>query len=119
MKHNYIFWSVLERFYRNNKKENPNNTRKSIVFENTGRSGFAIYRDGSKSTRFYTEVGGGDCIFYMVIPSEAGWEKETGYPLDARENILTFIAEESIKKQANVKGAYYKIQDRHIVFYQK
>jgi len=119
MKHTYIFWSILERFYRHKKKEKPGGTGRSIVFENTGRSGYAVFRDGDKSTRFYTEVGGGDCIFYMVIPSAEQWEIETGYPLENRDEILTFIAEESIKKQANVKGAYYKIQERHIVFYQK
>ena len=118
MKHNHFLESILKNLFKP-KKDSKSEDGRCLVFENNGRSGHAIYRDGYKTTRFYTEFGGGDCIFYMVIPSKEHWEKETGYAVAERDEILTFIAQESMKKQANIFGAYYKIQDCHIVFYQK
>lgn len=118
MKHNHFLESILKYLFTN-KKDNKSENGRGLIFENNGRSGYTIYTDGNKTTRFYTEVGDGDCIFYMVIPSKEQWEKETGYAVAERDEILTFIAQESMKKQANLFGAYYKIHDRHIVFYQK
>ncbi|MBK9256687.1 MAG: hypothetical protein IPM42_14460 [Saprospiraceae bacterium] len=119
MKNIPIFWSVLKRFFAQKQEQNYLQKSKKMTFENNGRSGYAIYWDGNKTTRFYTEVGGGDCIFYMVIPSAEEWESHTGYAYTEREGILSFIAEESLKKQANLSGSYYKIEEKHIVFYQK
>jgi hypothetical protein len=118
MKQNKTFWSVLQTFFIQ-KNDSEIGLSRSVTFENTGRSGYAIFRDGVKTIRFYMEVGGSDCIFYMVIPSAGQWETQTGYQSEEREEILTYIADESQKKQVNVSGAYYNIEDTHIVFYQK
>ena len=119
MKNTYVFWSVLKKFYKNNKHEGTSEKGRSVTFEYNGRSGTTIYHDGVKTTRFYTEAGGGDCLFYLVIPPQDKWEQDTGYPLADREAILSFIGEESIKKQALIKGLYYKVTDRYIIVYQK
>ena len=118
MKHNHFLESILKYLFKN-KKDNQSENGISLVFENNGRSGYAIYRDGYKTTRFYTEVGGGDCIFYMVVPSAEEWESQTGYGSSDRVEILKYVAEESLRKQANLPGAYYNIEENHIVFYQK
>jgi hypothetical protein len=70
MRHIPIFWSVLKRFFVQKQEQDYLKKNKRMTFENNGRSGYAIYWDGNKSIRFYTEMGGGDCIFYLVIPSE-------------------------------------------------
>lgn len=117
--YNSIFWSILKTFFDRKQEQEYSPISKRITFENKGRSGMAIYQDGNKSIRFYTEAGGGDCIFYMVIPSAEEWESQSGYPLVERHNILEWIAEESLRKQTNPARSYYKIGERHITFYQK
>lgn len=119
MKNIPIFWSVLKRFFVQKQEQEYLKNSKKVTFENNGRSGYATYWDGNKTTRFYTEVGGGDCIFSMVIPSEEEWKSHTGYSSEEKVDILTFVAEESLRKQANKPGSYYKIAEKHIVFYQK
>ena len=118
MKHNHFLESILKYLFKP-KKDSKSEDGRCLVFENNGRSGYAIYWDGNKSTRFYTEVGGGNCLFYMVIPSIEVWASQTGYSLEERDRILPNVAEESLKKQANLPGSYYRIEEKHIVFYQK
>lgn len=114
-----IFWSVLNSYIIQKQKEVYAQRNKNITFQNNGRSGFAILKDGNKITRFYTEVGGGDCIFYMVIPSAELWESQTGYTIGEKDDVVKYIAEESLKKQAKTQRCYYKIDETNIVFYQK
>jgi hypothetical protein len=118
MKHNHFLESILKYLFKP-KNDSKSEDERCLVFENHGRSGYAIYWDGNKSTRFYTEMGGGDCIFYMVIPSAEEWASQTGYSSEERDRILQYVAEESLKRQANLPGSYYKIEEKHIVFYQK
>lgn len=117
MLYNHSFWSLLHDFFRKNNSKNGAKDKRSIIYGNRGPSGYAIYRDGTKSTGFYMEVGSGICIFYISIPDEAQWETQTGYPLTSRNEILSFLADESLKKQARLPGAYYKINETSIVFY--
>jgi hypothetical protein len=113
-----FFWSTLKHFFLKKKEAGSLNNERRVVFENNGQSGYVIYKDGRSSTRFYTEVGGGACIFYISIPAEQLWENQTGYSLESRKQILQSIAEEGLKKQARMPGAYYKINDTSIAFYQ-
>lgn len=119
MIYNSLFWSILKGLFIQKQEQASSKNYKSITFEYNGRSGYAVYRDRNKTTRFYTEVGGGKCIFYMVVPSAAEWESHTGYNSAEREDIIRYIAEESLKKQTNLNGSYYKIEEKNIVFYQK
>ncbi|MBK7808242.1 MAG: hypothetical protein KA270_17025 [Saprospiraceae bacterium] len=118
MKHNHFLESILKYLFKPKKYSISENGRR-LVFEYNGRSGHAVYKDGNKTIRFYTEVGGGDCIFYMDIPSTKEWASQTGYPSEQRDEILKFIAEESLRLQSNSPGSYYKIEDKYISFYQK
>ena len=111
------FWTVLNHFFQKKKTLQSAKNGRCVVFENSGPSGFAIYHDGVKTIKFYTEAGGGNCIFYISIPSEQNWEKDTGYSLEKRNEVLAFIADESLKKQARIPGAYFKINETSIVFY--
>ena len=55
----------------------------------------------------------------MVIPSAELWESQTGYTIGEKDDIVKYIAEESLKKQAKTQRCYYKIDETNIVFYQK
>ena len=55
----------------------------------------------------------------MAIPSRDEWELQTNFDLEKRAEILSFVAEEAMKKQDKMPGAYYKVEEKHIIFYQK
>lgn len=89
-------------------------TRK-IEYSGNVRSGSVIYIEGDKRLEFYSEMGGGKCIFYVDIPSSEQWEKSTGYPLEERDEIIKFIAETTQRDQA--PSGYYTIKEEEIVYY--
>jgi hypothetical protein len=114
--YNHSFWSLLHDFFRKKGTLQPSKDKRSVVFESSGPSGYAILQDGNKSTKFYMEVGVGNCIFYISIPTDPQWESQTGFPITSRNEILHFLAEESLKKQARLPGSYYIIQENSISF---
>jgi hypothetical protein len=86
-----------------------------VEFDGTVRSGTVRYIEGNRSISFYSEMGGGNCIFYIDIPASGKWEEQTGFTLSEREEILKFVAEEAVRQQASSPGVYYLIGDRDIV----
>lgn len=88
-----------------------------VKYEGSGRSNTVIYIDGDKNIRLYSEMGGGNCLFYIDIPTKEKWEKETGFSLDERDEIIQFIAENTLRDQTSSSGAYYEIEDKWITFY--
>lgn len=110
-------WTVLKQSFLKKKALQSAKNARRVVFENSGPSGYAIYHDGVKTIKLYTAVGGGNCIFYISVPSAQTWEKDTPYPVEKRNEILACIADESLKKQARIPGAYFKMNETSIVFY--
>jgi len=92
---------------------------RKLEFEGTGRSGSIKYIEGDRTATFYVEMGGGKCIFYVDIPTESNWEKETVFRIDERNDILQFIAEETLRKQTTSSDSYYVIGERDILFMKK
>ncbi|MBK7233062.1 MAG: hypothetical protein IPH93_12580 [Saprospiraceae bacterium] len=92
---------------------------RKLEFEGTGRSGSIKYIEGDRTAKFYVEMGGGKCIFYVDIPTESNWEKETVFGIQERNDILQFIAEETLRKQTTSSDAYYVIGERDILFMNK
>ena len=91
---------------------------RKVKYEDSGRSGTVIYIDGDKTLRFYSEMGGGNCLFYIGIPTRENWVKETGYSLGERDEIIQFVAENTLRDQTTSSGAYFEIEeDRWITFY--
>lgn len=90
---------------------------RKVKYEGSGRSGTVIYIDGDKTLRFYSEMGGGNCLFYLDIPTKENWIKETGYSLGERDEIIQFVAENTLRDQTTSSGAYFEIEDRWITFF--
>ncbi|MBC7873589.1 MAG: hypothetical protein H7Y01_06325, partial [Ferruginibacter sp.] len=63
-----------------------------IEYEGNVRAGTIIYTDGEVRIEFSHEMGGGNCMFYIDIPSEQQWEMQTKTALAARKEILEFVA---------------------------
>ena len=88
-----------------------------IEYEGTFRAGTITYIDGDTRIPFYHEMGGGNCMFYIDIPTEQEWEARTKTPLRSRQEILEFVAGTVNREQA--PNCRYEIQGNSIVFYYK
>jgi hypothetical protein len=86
-----------------------------IEYEGNLRNGEVIYIEGNKRAAFWNEMGGGNCMVYITIPSEARWEIETGFPLSRRNDILEFMATRVKAEQAS--NCRYEIKGDSISFY--
>jgi hypothetical protein len=86
-----------------------------LLYEGNFRAGTIHYHDGDLQLQFYHEMGGGDCFFYILIPSSDQWEAQTQTPIERREEIIHFLAKRV--KMEKASGKRYEIQDSSIVFY--
>jgi hypothetical protein len=92
-----------------------NKFARRIEYEGNFRAGEVIYIDNDRRIRFYHEMGGGNCMFYIDIPTEKEWEARTGTPLSSRQEILEFVAQTVHTQQAS--STRYEIGEREIAFY--
>ncbi len=88
-----------------------------IKYEGNFRSGTIIYIDDEIRIEFYHEMGGGNCMFYIDIPTEEKWEAQTKTPLSSRKEILEFVATTVQRQQAS--NCNYEIKSNGIGFYYK
>ena len=91
-------------------------TRK-VEYKGNLRAGSIIYIEGDKRVKFDTEMGGGNCLFFVFIPTSEQWEKATKLPLSERVNILEFIAISANRDQAS--SCYYEITEDYITYYHR
>ena len=88
-----------------------------LEYVSQGRGGEVIYLEGKKSIKFYMEMGGGNCVFYLDIPSISEWENTTSFPLSEREDIINFVAEQTRRDQAS--SCKYKITETEITYFRR
>lgn len=80
-----------------------------------GREGYVAYKDESGLIKFYYELGGGDCVTIVHIPSTADWVQSTGRSLESRHAILLFTANELLQTQ--VRNGRFEIAEETIKFF--
>lgn len=85
-----------------------------LEYEGNFRAGTIIYIDAARRIRFWHEMAGGKYKFYINIPTEAGWEAETGAPLAERDAIVRFVADTVQREQASSWS--FEIKDNEILF---
>ena len=88
-----------------------------IEYTGNARSGTVIYIDNKTRLDFYYEMGGGNCMVYIDVPTEEKWEQLTNTPVSSRREILEFTAATVQTQQAS--NCYYEIQSNAIIFYYK
>lgn len=88
-----------------------------VEYEGNLRAGSIIYIEGDKRVKFDTEMGGGNCLFFVFIPASEQWEKATKLPISERVNILEFIAISANRDQAS--SCYYEITEDYITYYHR
>lgn len=91
--------------------------KRKVSYKEYGRSNDVIYTEGDKMAKFISEFGTGNCIFYIHIPTEENWERETGFSVAERADILQFVAETVLRDQTTSAGAYFEIEENWINFY--
>ncbi|HTD94018.1 MAG TPA: hypothetical protein VK644_09410 [Chitinophagaceae bacterium] len=72
-----------------------------IEYEGDLRGGTVYYVDGQTRIGFSHEMGGGDCMVYINVPTEEKWQAMTGTPLHQRSEILQFVAATVKREQAS------------------
>lgn len=98
-------------------RETYDKITRRLEYRNMGRGGTIIYHEGTIQFELYYEIGGGDCICYIDIPSTANWEKATGTPIGRRDDIIHFIAERAHADQAS--SSSIRMSDTSISFHKK
>ena len=86
-----------------------------LEYKGNFRSGTIIYIDNEVRIEFYHEMGGGNCMFYIDIPSEDQWEATTKTPISERKDIIEFVAARVKSEQAS--NCNYIIDKASIGFY--
>lgn len=71
-----------------------------LQYDGNYRAGTITYVEGDLRIGFFHEMGGGDCKFYIDVPTAERWEAATGTPLARREEILEFVAAQVQRDQA-------------------
>ena len=99
------------------KKDIVRKFSRHIEYKGYFRSGTIIYIDNEVRIEFYHEMGGGNCMFYIDIPTEDQWEAATKTPLLERQDIIEFVAARVKSEQAS--NCNYIIEKASIGFYYK
>lgn len=88
-----------------------------VEYEGNLRAGTVIYIDKDTRIEFNNEMGGGNCMVYLTIPTEAQWEAATKTDLSRRKEILEYVAEVVQVQQA--PNCNFEIKENEIGFYYK
>ena len=88
---------------------------RKIEYEGSFSAGSITYVEGDLRIQFDHEMGGGNCMFYVMISDEEKWEVETKTLLNKRNDILQFIAETLKREQA--PSSKFEIISNQIAFY--
>ncbi len=97
------------------KKDIVRKFSRHIEYEGNFRSGTIIYIDNEVRIEFYHEMGGGNCMFYIDIPTEDQWEAVTRTSISERQDIIDFVAARVKSEQAS--NCNYKIEKASIGYY--
>lgn len=98
-----------------NNRQNSVMTNAWVSFISEGRSGTVYYMSAETSFDMWYEVASSPALVFIDIPKPQCWEKRTGTPLAHRAQILDFIGERVVKRQA--PGGHFTVQDDTLVIY--
>lgn len=87
----------------------------NVWFSSSGRSGEMGYKSKTGSFKMYWEMGSGDVLAIITLPSAEHWEAETNIPLAERESVLHFIRRKTVERQTTSGSGSYEIRGGHIL----
>jgi hypothetical protein len=80
-----------------------------LTYFKKDRGGHILYSNTSKTIKFEIEIGGGDGVIIIYIPTKQIWETETKTDILCRQEVLDFLCKQVIKDQA--PNCYCVIKD--------
>ncbi len=89
--------------------------KRSLSYHLNGRDGHIVYSDEISRLTFFVELGGGDCVAIITIPSESHWISSTKRDVRERDDIIHFIATKATNDQ--VAMGHFQIKDTAIEIY--
>lgn len=98
-------------------KELERKFSRRVEYKGNLRDGTVIYIDKDTRIEFSNEMGGGNCMVYINIPTEKQWEAATKTDLSRRKEILEYVAEAVRAQQAS--NCNFEIKGNEIGFYYK
>ncbi len=98
-------------------KELERKFSRRVEYKGNQRAGSVIYTDKDTRIEFGNEMGGGNCMVYLTIPTEEQWEAATKTDLSRRKEILEYVAAAVQAQQAS--NCYFEIKENEIGFYYK
>ncbi len=72
----------------------------SVVIHEDGRRGQVVYRESSGSLAFYWEFGGGNTVATIQVGDPETWQRQHGWAVGRRAEILRRVADEVIRQKA-------------------
>ena len=99
------------------KKKLTRNFSRHLEYKGNFRDGSIHYIDGDYSIELNHEMGAGNCMFYIWIPTRQQWASQTKIPLEERDEILDFIAQTVKNQQAT--SCRFEIKEDTIGFFYK
>jgi len=77
-----------------------------LRYVSQGRSGSIIFQNDHTSFEMWWEFGGGNVLAIIDVPTESQWTGRTKLPLEHRDGVLRFIAEQVVDDQAGGRAGY-------------
>lgn len=87
-----------------------------LRYVSSGRSGSIVFQNDLTQFELWWEFGGGGVLAIIDIPTEHEWTARTQLPLEHRDGVLQFIAEQVLEDQA-ASSAGYEIGDGVITIF--
>ncbi len=70
-----------------------------LSYTSDGRSGRVHYQSSRADFTLYCELGGGDCVAIIDLPSPAAWERHTGLRREQRDAVVQWIGRRVVRDQ--------------------
>jgi hypothetical protein len=77
-----------------------------LTYQDMGRGGTIWFENDDTRFDMWWEFGTGDTLAFIDIPNKKLWESRTKLPLEQRDSILQFIAEQVAADQASGTNRY-------------
>jgi len=87
-----------------------------LRYGSQGRGGTIWFESDQASFSLWWEFGGGNALAVIEIPTEATWQSRTQLPLDQRDEVLQFIAEQIVQDQT-FGDKQFEISDAFITIF--
>lgn len=85
-----------------------------VVIEGNGPGGSVTYREGEHAQSFGWDLGGGDVVATIYVPSPGDWDARVPWAAGRRDEVLAALAREVSRQKC--RGCRVEIAERWVHF---